>query len=202
MYGERKEEYAIILDFMSSGKSFSTKAEPILQIIGEDFFTLLEAAPKEGAEVNIGERVYIGKEERDKVALIKSRIAYSQLTETAKSALPDSVLKIIRANEKRFTDFFNDAGPLNIREHSLELLPGIGKKNLGTILNARKERRFESFEDIVSRTKFIQDPAKIIERRVLTELEGNERFYLFTKPFQPRPQFGREERYGNRSGKY
>ncbi len=188
MYEEKKEEYAIVLDFMSTGKSFSTRAEPIAQVIGEDFFTLLEAVPKEGTSISIGERVYIGKENRDKISLIKARIPFSQLTETAKSSLPDALTRIIREHEKRFSDFFNDAGPLNIREHSLELLPGIGKKNLNAIIVARKQKRFENFADISSRISFIQDPAKMISRRVMAELEGTERFYLFTKPYQPRPQ--------------
>lgn len=185
MYGERKEEYAIVLDVMQSGKSFSTRSEPLIQIIGEDYFTLLEASPKPGSNIAIGERVYIGKEDRDKIMLIKSRIDYPSLTQTAKSSLPDSVLKIIKEHEKKFTDFFNDAGPLNIREHSLELLPGIGKKNLSSLLNARKSKRFENFDDITERVSFIQSPEKIIMRRVMLELEGGERFFLFTRPYQP-----------------
>ncbi len=187
MYGERKEEYAIVLDFMQSGKSFSTRSESLVQILGEDYFTLLEASPQPGAAISIGERVYIGKEDRDKIMLIKSRVGYTNLTQTAKSALPDSILKIIKSHEKRFTDFFNAAGPLNIREHSLELLPGIGKKNLNSILTARRSKKFENFDDITGRVSFIQSPEKIIMRRVMLELEGGERFYLFTKPYQPHP---------------
>ncbi len=196
MYEEKKEEYAIVLDFMSTGKSFSTRAEPITQIMGEDFFTLLEAVPKEGIVLSIGERVYIGKDNREKISLIKSRIPFSQLTETAKSTLPEAIHGVITAHEQRFSDFFNNAGPLNIREHSLELLPGIGKKNLNAIINARKEKKFEGFADISARVSFIQDPAKLISRRIMTELEGGERFYLFTKPYQPRPP------YQPRSGPY
>ncbi len=191
MYGERKEEYAIILDFMQTGKSFSIKAEPIAQIMGETYFTLLEAVPKQEVYLSMGERVYIGKDDRDKISLIKSRIGYEDLTATAKSSLPDSILKAIKINEKHFTDFFNDTGPINIREHSLELLPGIGKKNLHSILNERKIKRFENFTDMTERVSFLQDPAMILTKRVIQELQGEERFYLFTKPYQPRPQYHR-----------
>ncbi len=195
MYGERKEIYAIVLDFMQTGKSFSTRPEPIAQIMGEEHFTLLEAVPKQNISVSIGERVYIGKEDRDKIALIKSRIGYNDLTATSKGSLSDSIYKIIKTNEKHFTDFFNDTGPLNIREHSLELLPGIGKKNLSSILNERKQKKFESFADITERVSFLQDPVMIITKRVIKELEGSERFYLFTKPYQPRPSYQSRSHY-------
>ena len=81
-----------------------------------------------------GERVYIGKDERDKIMLIKARIAYEELTQTAKNELPNMVMKIVKNDEKHFVDVFNNAGALNMRQHSLELLPGMGKKHLEAII--------------------------------------------------------------------
>ncbi len=186
MQEERREEYAYVLDFMSTGKSFSTRSEPIAQLIGEEWFTLLEVTPKPGVTMSLGERVYIGREERDKVALIKARISYGDLTQTAKNGLQKVILQIMDANEKRFVDVFNNAGPLNIRQHSLELLPGVGKKHLAAILKAREEKRFESFDDINKRVSLLQEPRKLIIERIMLELQGNERFYMFTKPYVKR----------------
>ncbi len=183
---EKREEYAYVLDFMLSGKSFSSRSEPLAQVIGEEWFTLLEVTPKQGITLNLGERVYIGKNERDKIMLIKARIAYDELTQTAKSTLPGIVANIVKQNERKFVDFFNNAGPLNIREHSLELLPGIGKKHLEAIIKARSEKPFESFSDITARIPLLQDPTKLITDRIEKELEGNERFYLFVKPYRKR----------------
>jgi putative nucleotide binding protein len=186
---ERREEYAYVLDFMASGKSFSNRSEPITQLMGEEKFTLLEATIKPGANLSLGERVYIGKDERDKILLIKSRIGYDELTQTGKNELSNVILKIIKANEKRFVDVFNNAGPLNIRQHALELLPGIGKKHLEAILKARNERKFESLTDISERVQLLQDPAKLITDRIITELRGDERSYMFTKPYRKRTDF-------------
>jgi putative nucleotide binding protein len=183
---EKREEYAYVLDFMLSGKSFSNRAEPLAQVIGEEWFTLLEVTPKPEAKLSIGERVYIGKNERDKIMLIKTRITYDELTQTAKSSLPSVVSSIVKQGEKRFIDFFNNAGPLNIREHSLELLPGVGKKHLESILKIRSEKPFESFADITARIPLLQDPAKLITERIEKELIGEERFYLFVKPYKKR----------------
>lgn len=186
---EKREEYAYVLDFMASGKSFSNRAEPLTQLIGEEKFTVLEATIKPGANLALEERVYIGREERDKILLIKSRIGYEELTQTSKNELPNVVMKIVRGNEKRFVDVFNNAGPLNIRQHSLELLPGIGKKHLEAIIKARQEKKFESFDDIMSRVQLLQDPAKLITDRIIAELMGDERFYMFTKPYRKREDF-------------
>jgi putative nucleotide binding protein len=183
---ERREEYAYVLDFMHAGKSFSNKSEPVAQLIGEEWFTLLEVTPKPGVTMNLGERVYIGKEERDKVSLIKSRVSYNELTQTAKNELQKTIIQIIKANEQRFVDVFNNAGPLNIRQHSLELLPGVGKKHLEAILKARQEKKFENFGDINSRVSLLQEPTKLITERIMRELQGTERFYMFTKPYVKR----------------
>ncbi|MCL4403189.1 MAG: DUF655 domain-containing protein [Candidatus Marsarchaeota archaeon] len=189
----RKEDYARVLDFMLTGKSFSNKPEPLAQLIGEEWFTLLEASPKPGITMTAKERVYIGADERDKIALIKSRISYDELTQTAKGELPIVLNEIVKEKEQRFVEFFNKTGPLNIREHSLELLPGVGKKHLQAIIAARNEKPFESFSDISQRVPLLQDPMKLIVDRIISELGGTQRFYLFTKPFFKREH---ERRYG------
>lgn len=184
---ERREEHAYVLDYLTSGKSHSSRSEPLTQMMGEEKFTLLEATVKPGATLTVGERVYIGKDERDKILLIKSRITYEELTTAAKGDLDAIVLTIVKANEMRFVDVFNTAGPLNIREHALELLPGIGKKHLEAILKAREQKKFESFQDISTRIPQLQDPSRNIKERIIAELQGNERFYMFTKPYRKIP---------------
>jgi putative nucleotide binding protein len=183
---ESLEDYAIVLDYLPTGKSFSVKSEPITQLLGEERFTLLEAILKPGTGVKNEERVYIGKGERDKIQLIKLRITYNELTEGARNELPHAISQIIKGNEKRFIDFFNGAGPINIREHSLELLPGIGKRYLNAILKAREEKPFESFQDMSGRVQLLQDPVRLLVERVIMELKGESRFYILTRPYSRR----------------
>ncbi len=190
VHREELEEYAAVLDYLPIGRSSSARAEPLVQLLGENKFTLLEAVPKTG-ELKIGETVYIGKGERDKVSLIKSRLNYNELSEGAKKELPNAISAIVRKNEKHFVEMFNNASSLNIRMHSLELLPNVGKKHLKAILEAREEKPFESFADIAARVPLLQDPIKLIVERVIEELKGNSRFYLLTKP----PATERPERY-------
>ncbi len=63
--------------------------------------------------------------------------------------------------------------------HQLELLPGLGKKHMWEIIEARKEKPFESFADIKKRVKLMPDPEKAIIKRILKELSGIEKHRVF-----------------------
>jgi putative nucleotide binding protein len=65
--------------------------------------------------------------------------------------------------------------------HQIELLPGVGKKHMWEILDERKEKPFENFEDIKKRVKLMPDPKKAIIKRILKELQGNEKHRLFVE---------------------
>src|SRR3989344_148007 len=103
------------------------------------------------------------------------------LTQTAKNELPFVVEKIVENNEPIFIEFFNKAGPISLRAHQLEVLPGVGKKHAAEIIKAREEKLFESFDDIKTRVTAISDPKKTIVNRILAELEGKDRFRLFVR---------------------
>lgn len=175
------EEYAYVLDYLPEGytdlNTGRRTGKPVAQVIGEKAFTLLEVAPK--GDLTLYERVFIGKGQRDKILMINKKIHYDDLTATAKAELPYVVEEIVKNNEERFVQFFNVAPPITNRLHSLELLPGIGKKHMWEILDERKREPFKSFEDLHHRVKGLPDPAKMIARRVVDELEGKDRYRLF-----------------------
>jgi len=87
--------------------------------------------------------------------------------------------KIIDQNGKRFINFFNIAGPVSTRLHSLELLPGIGKKHMWAIINERKRKKFESFENLKKRVEMLPDPKRMIKKRIIEELKESDRHRLF-----------------------
>ncbi len=180
-----REEYAIILDFLPNGYPLSRipsfKRKPVIQALGTKYFTLLELAPKKDANITIGEKVYIGREERDKIEAILGRLYFNKLTSTAKAELEHAILNIIEDDEKRFVDFFNKAQPLSMRMHSIELIPGIGKKVMWEIIEKREEKEFESFEEMYERIEHLPDLRKALTKRILLELEGNEKHKLFVK---------------------
>jgi putative nucleotide binding protein len=189
------EEYAVVIDSLPYGKSTDVRREPIAQVVGEDYFTLLEVTPKSGTVLAVGDRIYIGKGPRDKVDHIKSRISYSDLTSSARAELERTLRRIITEKEPYFISFFNKCGPINIRLHQLELLPGVGKKHMRDILDEREKKPFESLADLNKRVALLPDAVKIISDRILEELTGKSKYYILT-----RPPFQKEEGQFNAQG--
>ena len=178
------EEYAYVLDFLSYGRPSSERprrmAAPTVQVIGETYFTLLEAELKLGASAAPHERIYVGRERREKIERVMGRISYQELTASAKAELEPVLEELIKNQEDRFVAFFNVSQPVTPRMHALELLPGIGKKSMWQIVNAREKKQFVSFKDIQERTS-ISDPVRIVARRIVDELGGEGKYRLFTR---------------------
>ncbi len=177
------EEHAYVLDYLPYGRGGEKSrhlAVPTAQIMGEQYFTLLEAELKVGATVLVHERIYIGRDRREKVDRIISRIGYEQLTANAKSEVVPVIDELVKAQEKRFVDFFNNSQPVTPRMHSLELLPGIGKKSMWTLVNSREKKPFANYKDIQDRTG-LKDIPKILSKRVLEELSAESKYRLFTR---------------------
>jgi putative nucleotide binding protein len=174
-----KDEYVIVLDFLPYGKPSDRKAEPVAQAVGEKFFNLLEIVIREEVVVKPGDKIYVGEDKRDKVKYIRGRIGYNDLTNFAKGEIENAVTILINADEKRFVNFFNKTGPITTRLHSLELLPGIGKKHLWSIISERKKKPFDTFEEIHKRIGMLPDPKKTIIKRIIDELQEKDRHKLF-----------------------
>ncbi|MFH1285116.1 MAG: DUF655 domain-containing protein [Candidatus Micrarchaeota archaeon] len=189
MHMTQMEEYAVVLDYLPYGKSTDTTKEPLTQVLGETYFTILEVVPKAGTELKIGERVYIGKNERDKIDHIKTRISFYDLTSGAKTELPLALTKIVKAREVDYVGFFNKCGPVTIRLHQLELLPGIGKKHMLDLLKEREKKPFASFDDMRARVALLPDPIHLIAQRIEEELKGASKYYILTRPPQQPRQF-------------
>jgi len=186
------EDYAIILDYLPLGYvkegSSTYKRKPVAQAIGTEEFTLLELTPKENLTLDIHEKVYIGAGKRDKIARVNRRLPFNKLTSTAKIELGYVIEEIIKDNEDKFIRFFNEAGPISTRLHQIELLPGIGKKHMWDIIQARKEAPFKNFADVKERVPMLSDPVKLVAKRIHMELEaaedrkGKMKYILFTRP--------------------
>ncbi len=180
-----REETAIVLDFLQNGYPSDTRPmhqkTPIVQALGKDHFSLLELIPKKGIFLQPHQEVYIGDGKREEIHHISGKLPVSRLTSTARAELEFTIKELVEKNPKKFVEFFNKAQPLTTRMHQLELLPGLGKKHMWEILEIRKEKPFESFEDIKQRVKLMPDPEKTVIKRILLELGGNEKHHVFVE---------------------
>jgi putative nucleotide binding protein len=183
--GKKYEEFAYILDYLPQGRLGSQKpafrGEGLVQMVGGTYFTLLEAIPRRGETLQIGDMVYVGMKGRTQISHIIGRINYDDLTSTAKAELPAIIETMIKGQEQRFLKFFNESQPITSRMHAMELIPGIGKKLMWQVLNQREIKKFTSFEDLKERAN-IQDPVKMLAKRIIDELSKEEKYRLFTRP--------------------
>ncbi|MEM4542215.1 MAG: DUF655 domain-containing protein [Desulfurococcaceae archaeon] len=179
--GHRYEQYVYVLDYLELGNPsdvhYEHRNQPFVQCIGTRYFTLLEATPLIGVKIDILEKVDLSYPSKLKRIVL---ITYNELTAVARSNLPEAIKRIILENEKVFVEFFNIAEPINIRLHALELLPEVGRKTMSAVLEARSKQRFRSFDEIKERVKI--DPVKVLVERIIRELAGGEKYYLFIRP--------------------
>lgn len=163
------------------GGSFSKK-EPICYAIGEEEFKLFELTPKANAKISMGDRVYVGENRnlRTQIDHIKKRVGYNDLTSTAQSELEYAVSEIVTAYPQRFIRFYNEAGPISMRKHLLEELPGLGKKSMEAIIKEREKGNFKDFHDLTARVPLVKNPDKLIASRIVQEISDSDmKRYIF-----------------------
>ena len=203
----KKEEEVIILDYLKFGyvnpDRPTTRGMPIAQTIGVDKFTLIEVTPKEGIDLEIHDKVYIGPGKRDKVNRVKGLLDFEKLTATSRIELEYAIKDIIKGKEDEYVKFFNEIDPLSIKLHKLELIPGIGKKHMNMILEEREKEPFKSFDDLKTRVPLLGDPVELLAKRVVLELDttqvkrGKKKYYLFTQVPSRHPS-NRRKRQNNK----
>ena len=179
------EEFAWVLAYLSEGSPTDTspfsQREPVIQAVGEIWFTLLELSPRRGVNIEPFVRIGIGKNNRKVITRIKRRIGYDDLSLTSENNLDDCIKEIVEKQEFRFVNWFNKASFVTSRMHSFKLLPGIGTTHLENLLAERNLVNFTSFEDIATRTK-LSDPKKLIIARIMKELTNpEEKYRLFSR---------------------
>ena len=128
--------------------------------------------------IKVSEEVDLNNKER---VSAWARIDRGSLSSAAKSELEDVIDALITGEESRFVDFLNRAPPITTRLHSLELIPGIGKKHMWEIIEQRR-KPFESLAELKERVPLIPDPKRGLKERILKELQEEEKYYLFVLP--------------------
>ena len=180
-----REEEVIILDFLKHGYTSDRRPShmktAIAQGIGTKFFTLLELVPRKDVDLQPYATVYIGEGKRDKIHHINGKLTLDKLTPTARSELEYVLKDLMEKRQEQFIEFFNTAQPLSTRMHQLQLLPGLGSKHMWEIVEERKVEPFKSFDDIKKRVKLMPDPKKMVLRRIILELSGQEKHKIFVR---------------------
>jgi len=178
---EASSREAVIVDYLPHGRPDDTRPQyqkaSLAYALETQSFELVELTLTEDADVNIVDRIPIDDAAEDSVIEEVTTIEYDDLSNSAVSELEYAVEAIIDADEQRFVDFYNDAQPISLRLHQLNLLPGIGKKLRNKIIDKRKRQPFESFADLADRVGGLHNPKEIIAERILEELRDEDLKY-------------------------
>lgn len=164
---------AIVLDKVKREIKF--KQTNVIHCIGTYNFSLLEVVTDKPYKYQ--EKIFTDDE-------TVRRISYNRLSETGKKEIEKAIETIILDNPTKFINFFNNAKPIGLRRHQLDLLPMIGVKHRMAILeHLKKKGKFTSFEDL-KKIEMMPDPIKVITNRVIDEIMGGPeiKYNLFTMP--------------------
>ena len=168
----------IVLDFLPHGRTEDDRPQyqkqPLAYAVGLAEFKLYELVVDSDADISIGDRLDVYD---SSLAERVNQIDYDDLPTGAQSELEYAVEDLVYEEEQRFVDFYNEAQPITLRLHQLNLLPGIGKKLRNTILDERQRQPFGSFDDLESRISGLHNPRETLVERILEELQEDDLKY-------------------------
>ncbi|MFB6117718.1 DUF655 domain-containing protein [Halosegnis sp.] len=172
----------VVLDVLPNGRPDDdrppSQRAPVAYALDTDSFGLYELTLSEDAHVLVGNRLVVAPhEERDEEVIAATETSYEEVSGAARSELEYVIEELIEEEEDRFVDFFNEAQPITLRLHQLNLLPGIGKKLRNDILDERKREPFDSFEDIAERVSGLHHPKDVLVERITEELRDDDLKY-------------------------
>jgi putative nucleotide binding protein len=173
-------------DFLPMGVKSSDsfkKRYQVITVVGIEKFSILRCYLKNQLNtIAIG--VTINLEELKHNFQLVKKLKPTEWSSILKSDIEEFIQIIVKKDEIKYVDFFNSAHLITTKLHQLKLLPGIGEKRLVQILKIRDQQPFISFEDIELRLNI--NPVELITKRIIEELETEQKYILFTKKYDER----------------
>jgi putative nucleotide binding protein len=181
---EEEVEYAVVLDHLPYGRPDDDRPQhqkpEIAYAVGEQEFDLFDLTLVDGADVSIGDRIVVAPDADRELVQRYREIGHDDLSRGAEQELDYVIEEIVERHPDRFLEYFNEAQPLTLRLHQLNVLPGIGEKLRDDILESRKrEGPFESFEELEERISGLHDAKGTVVERIIEELTEDVKYRAF-----------------------
>ncbi len=168
---------------------------PICQVIEIPSFRLLEVNLNKKLIPNLEVQqkiIYEGSEESP-LGRVNKVLHYDDLTPTSINTLSSVLESYVKENEAKFLHFINNAGPITLKRHSLEVLPGVGKKLMWEIIKYREKHPFQSFKEIHENVPGFK-PVDVFAKRIIEEIsDPDQKHFLFAKRQKKQSGYRRQE---------
>jgi putative nucleotide binding protein len=170
----------VVLDLLLRGYTDDERQRyersPVAFAVAVDDFALHELRLVDDAAVSIDDRIDLDDDAIEEV----NEIDYEELSSGAQSELEYVAAEVVERDAERFLEFYEEAGPVTLRRHQLDLLPGVGETIRDGVLDARKRGGFDSFADLEERVDGLHDPEGTIVERILEEIRDEDvKYHLF-----------------------
>ncbi|MBL6748433.1 MAG: DUF655 domain-containing protein [Candidatus Poseidonia sp.] len=161
---------------------------------GEDWARVVEHNPKENVVTAMAEngmlfcrlkvkasdemfipnqRIYIGTDtsQRKEVVAILGMAHLDKMSNMARQDMPLVVQLFVEEHAQYFVEeFYNRAGPMNLKQHSFQLLPDIGNRKAKNMVEARNQLGvFASMDELNAQCSI--NGAELLARRFVQEIE-------------------------------
>ena len=146
-----------VLDRRPVGHEIQALAEPSFHLIRSRVVNAEEI--EQGSEVNMDSGI-IGP---------ISEIRFKDLSQTSQGELTDSILKSISSDPDRHLMFYNRAGPMSLKFHSFQLLPGVGNSKAMQMVKSRGGNGWSTFEQVDESCGI--ESARLLAERYVKEME-------------------------------
>ncbi|MHA1672972.1 MAG: DUF655 domain-containing protein [Promethearchaeota archaeon] len=176
---------------------------PICLIIETPSFRLLEMNlnKKFIPQLKLQQKITYQGTEDSPLGRVNKVLKYDDLTLASVTSLQLVLETYVKEHEENFVDFINSAGPITLKRHSLEILPGVGKKLMWEIINYREKHPFTSFKEIHENIPGFK-PIEIIAKRIIEELsDEDQKRFLFVKHRRRSSDNRSSDRSTNRSSR-
>jgi putative nucleotide binding protein len=143
----------------------------IIHCITEHHLHLIKARANSGCGIlATGQKLDLPDEEAsEKIALVLGRGRYRELPNSAQIALIEVIKGILKDNPESSLTFYNRAGPVSLKFHAFQLLPGVGPRKAKQMMNSRVSAGWMSFEEVDEACTI--DSLQLIVERLVEELQ-------------------------------
>ncbi len=165
-----KEEYGYVI--------YKMDYKNCVFVLGNKNFTPLELLLKNNETCDLLDKLYLGEEKRDKVQNVNKWISEIEFQEANKLIVYDAIQKIILDNEQKYLEFINSNKDFELQKKALAISFRLGPKTTEKILDAKKEKEFNSLKELEYRAKTNIFMKNLIQK-IYNEISGKDKLRIF-----------------------